>query len=61
MGPNGSLVEAKIPSVPIAEFSLTSVPFRPTTVQIPNLALIEKKLITVPYKKSHFRMDRILL
>ncbi len=25
----------------------TSVPFRPRTVQMPNIALIEKKLITV--------------
>ncbi len=52
MGLNGALVEAKIRTFKCQVQILASIsvhcPFRPTTVQMPNLVLIEKKWITVP-------------
>jgi hypothetical protein len=46
MGHNLKLKYA-LSQVECAYFSLKSVPFGPTTVQMPNLALIETKQITV--------------
>ena len=50
---NGTLLEAKICTkthIQVSQVRVlasTSVPFRPTTVQMPNLALIETKRVTV--------------
>jgi hypothetical protein len=48
-GSNGTLVEAKICTKVsfVRILASTSVPFRPTKVKMPNLALIETKRITV--------------
>jgi hypothetical protein len=50
VGLNGTLVEAKIrpwDTLNVRILASSSVPFRPTTMQMPNYALIEHKLITV--------------
>jgi hypothetical protein len=46
---NGTLVEGKMCTFTLepAHFIFTSVPFTLTTVQVPNLALVETKRITV--------------
>ncbi len=43
----GHLLKLKYASVPRAHINIKSVPFRRTTVQMPNLALVEMKQITV--------------
>jgi hypothetical protein len=51
VGLNGTLVEASLDThlghLHVRFLASTSVPFRPTTVQMPNLALVETKRITV--------------
>ncbi len=47
VGLNGTLVEAKILTFKCPMCVFQRVPYRPTTVQISNLALIETKRITV--------------
>ncbi len=53
---NGTLVEAKICTQmsQVLVLAATSVPFRPMTMQMPNLALIETKRIAVYFVFVYF-------
>jgi hypothetical protein len=53
----GHLLKIKyaLGTVECAYFGFKSVPFRPTTVQMPKLALIETKRITVDYSAVYRR------